>query len=143
MLNKEGIAGLRERLSTLHKAGTEFFDKAERHDQEDLIGRSGISNRLGEEADALRGTVKRLSVDIAGAARGSPLIAEADFHDLRHNTRRILASIHFNEYRYFGIYIHHDEGTFIGADPPSQAEAPVSVEAARQLFEKAIARSAT
>jgi hypothetical protein len=41
--------------------------------------------------------MKRLSVDIAGAARGSPLIAEADLHDLRNNTRRILASIHFHQ----------------------------------------------
>jgi hypothetical protein len=93
---------------------------------------------LRQEAETLRSGIKRLSVDIAGAARGSPLIAEVDFHDLRHNTRRALASIHFNEYRYSGIYIHHDEGSFVGADPPSQEEVPVSVEEASQSFAKAV-----
>ena len=138
MLNKEGIAELKERRSAIYKDAERFFDKAEQLDTDDsLTGRTGILKELAEEAETLRSNVKRFSVDVAGAARGSPLIAEVDFHDLRHNTRRMLASIDFNEYRYEGIYIHHDEGTFIGADPPSQEEIPVSYEAARQLFYKA------
>jgi hypothetical protein len=76
-----------------------------------------------------------LSVDIAGAARGSPLIAEADLQDLRQNTRQMLASLHFKQYRYSGVYNHHDEGTVLGVDPPSQEERPVGrVATARGLF---------
>ncbi|MGD0200543.1 MAG: hypothetical protein ABSD27_07305, partial [Bryobacteraceae bacterium] len=82
--------------------------------------------------------MKRLSVDVAGAARGSPLVAEADLQDLRHNARRMLASIHFHEYRHWGVFVHHDEGVVLGVDPPSQAEAPLpGVETAKQLFAKA------
>src|SRR5260370_36640455 len=96
ILNNEGIAELRERLTMIRNATTSFFDKAqERQDQgreysdiwDDLL-----TPELRQEGTNLRAIVKRLSVDIAGAARGSPLIAEADLQDLRHNTRRMLAS---------------------------------------------------
>lgn len=140
MLNKEGIAELRERLSRIHEETIWFFDKAKQHWEGDVTGREGLFELIGKESDTLRSRVKQLSVDIAGAARGSPLIAEVDFHDLRYNTRRILASLHIREYRYEGIYIHHDEGSFIGADPPSQEEVVVSIDDARQLFEQAISK---
>jgi hypothetical protein len=38
----------------------------------------------------------------------------------------MLAAIRFNEYRYSGVYIHHDEGTVLGVDPPSQEESPLA-----------------
>jgi len=50
----------------------------------------------------------------------------------------MLASIHFHEYRHWGVFVHHDEGVVLGVDPPSQAEAPLpGVETAKQLFAKA------
>ena len=63
-------------------------------------------------------------MDIAGAARGSPLLAEADTQELRHNTRQMLANVRFREYSHTGVYIHHDEGVVLGVDPPSNAEVP-------------------
>ena len=81
-----------------------------------MIANDDIQN----EADELRAAIKSLSVDIAGAARGSPLIAEADLQDLRHITRQMLANVRFKKYRHSGVYVHHDEDLVLGVDPPSQ-----------------------
>jgi len=125
MLTKEGIASLRERLAAIRKAGAEYFDHAVPVKIEQ--GYAGHSWELESEEqraelDGLRSTIKNLSVDIAGAARGSPLIAEADLQDLRHNTRQMLANLRFNRYRHWGVHVHHDEGLVLGVDPPSQDE---------------------
>jgi hypothetical protein len=142
MLNNEGIAELRKRLTTICSATASFFYKAEeRQDQGIVYGDVWddlLTPELRQQGEDLRATMKRLSVDIAGAARGSPLIAEADLHDLRHNTRRMLASIHFRKYRHWGVYVHHDEGVVLGVDPPSQEEKPLTDAAtARRLFNDA------
>ena len=90
------------------------------------------------EGEALRTTIKSLSVDIAGAARGSPLIAEADLLDLRHNTRQMLANVRFNRYRHWGVNVHHDEDIVLGVDPPSQEESALSeAGTARGMFDAA------
>jgi len=144
MLNREGIAELRERLTTIRNAATSFFDKAQRRQDEGReyshIWDDLLTPELRQEGEELRATMKRLGVDIAGAARGSPLIAEADLQDLRHNTRRMLATIHFRKYRHWGVIVHHDEDIILGVDPPSQEEKPVTdVARARPLFNNAAA----
>ena len=96
------------------------------------------SNDNQNEAETLRATIKALSLDIAGAARGSPLLAEADTQELRHNTRQMLANVHFREYHHTGVYIHHDEGVVLGVDPPSHDEVPFdNADTAQKLFDKA------
>jgi nucleoside 2-deoxyribosyltransferase len=51
----------------------------------------------------------------------------------------MLASIYFRRYRHWGVYVHHDEGTVLGVDPPSQREEPVpNVRTAQELFEGSI-----
>ncbi len=143
MLNKEGISELRERLAKLRVGANTAFAEAERRRDEGKvysdISKDLLTPALRREVEQLRGEVTRLSVDIAGAARGSPLIAEADFQDLRHNTRRMLAALRFHKYRYRGIYVHHDEGTVLGVDPASQKEQPLTDPAiARRIFNRAI-----
>jgi hypothetical protein len=144
MLKNGGITELRERLTAVRNAATKFFDKAQKSQDQgreysDIWG-DLLSPELREEGENLRAIMKHLSVDIAGAARGSPLIAEADLQDLRHNTRRMLASIHFHEYRHRGVYVHHNEDVVLGVDPPSQEENPVTdVARARHFFSNAAA----
>jgi len=145
MISKEGIAELRERLTTICNAAASFFDKAQQQDRGQAysdIWDDLLTDDLRQEGENLRAAIKRLSIDIAGAARGSPLIAEADFHDIRHSTRRMLASIRFHQYSYRGVYVHHDEDIVLGVDPPSQTEEPVAggVETARNLFNGAVTR---
>lgn len=77
------------------------------------------SDRDLATAEDLRSTIKALSVDIAGAARTSPLLADADLQELRHCTRQMLAAVRLGEYRHNGVYVHHDEGRVLGVDPPS------------------------
>ena len=112
-------------------------------DEESWVQREILN--LGSEAEAvaeeLRSNFKALSVDIAGAARGSPLLAEADMQELRHCTRQILAAVRLREYRHTGVFIHHDEDIVLGVDPPSHEELAVEdVVTAQRIFDKAGAR---
>lgn len=126
MLTKEGIATLRQRVKDVQHAGADYFTH------------HAAGQDVEAEGEELRGNIKALSVDIAGAARGSALISEADLHDLRHNTRQMLANVRFRRYRLYGVYVHHDEDIVLGVDPPTQEEQPVDDPAtARGLFEAA------
>ncbi len=144
MIGNEGITALRERLTTIRDAAQSYFDKSQEVQNQGYVYRSIwddlLTPELRQQGEDLRASTKRLSVDIAGAARGSPLIAEADLQDLRHNTRRMLASIYFHNYRHWGVVVHHDEDIVLGVDPPSQEEENVNgAEAARSLFNNAAA----
>ena len=101
MLSNERLAELREELTGLRSRGNEFFDHAQQRQDQGLEYSDIWTNLLTPEqratGDELRSDLKRLSVEIAGAARGSPLLSEADLQDLRFNTRRILASLHFHK----------------------------------------------
>ena len=121
-LTTEDIVALRKRLKAVRDRGAAFFAEANptgiQHDVWDHSWEIE-SKDTRNEAEALRAKIKTLSVDIAGAARGSPLHAEADMQELRHNTRQMLANIRFYRYRHSGVHVHHDEGFVLGVDPPS------------------------
>ena len=136
-LTKEDIVSLRTRLIAVRDRGAAYFANANPSKiQPDFTGHSWeIENTdTRTEAEALRATIKALSVDIAGAARGSPLLAEADTQELRHNTRQMLANVHFLRYRHSGVYIHHDEDVVLGVDPPSHDEVPFEDAASAQKW---------
>jgi len=141
MLTKEGIALLRERLAAVREAGAQYFEHAAPMQVDGgYAGHSWVIASPDDqvESEELRSTIKSLGVDIAGAARGSPMIAEADLLDLRHNTRQMLANLRFNRYRHWGVHIHHDEDIVLGVDPPSQEESALSeYSAARGSFDAA------
>ena len=140
-LTKEDISSLRERLLAVRHRGATYFAKTHPTKVPVNDGQHSWvieSNEIQNEAEALRTTIKALSVDISGAARGSPLLAEADTQELRHNTRQMLANVHFCEYSHAGVYIHHDEGVVLGVDPPSNEEVPFDDAAtAQKQFEEA------
>ena len=144
LLTKEDIASLRERFVAVRQEGELYFKRANPTRVDILPGLSHSwtidNDDLRHEAETLRATVKTLGVEVAGAVRGSPLLAEADTQELRQNTRRMLASVYFNEYHHTGVYVHHDEGLVLGVDPPSHKEIPLDQSAtARQLFDRAAA----
>ena len=139
LITKEEIASLREQLEAVRQRGAQYFDGAaptQRGNAWELDGED-----IRREAELLRAAVKALSVDVAGAARGSPLLAEADTQELRHNARRMLASVYFNEYQHAGVYVHHDEDVVLGVDPPKQWETPLArATDARGRFDRAAAK---
>jgi len=141
MLTKEGIGALRERLADLTDATTQYFEKAEPVKADDMRTREehwAVDEPMETVQSELRAVIKRLGVDVAGAARGSPLIAEADLQDLRQSTRQMLASVRFNRYQYQKLYVHHDEDVVLGVDPPSHYEEMVhKPEDAVRLFNTA------
>jgi hypothetical protein len=144
MIDQEYISGLRVRLQSLRSSAAVYFRDCHEKQLEDVVYTNIWDDLLTEalraRGEELRVDVKRISVDIAGPARGSPLIADADLQDLRHNTRRMLSSLRFNRYQYWGLHVHHDEGVVLGVDPPSQGEKPVSdVGKAQRAFEEAAA----
>ena len=140
-LTKEAISSLRQRLLAVRHRGTTYFAKTHPNKVAVNYGQHSWvigSDEIQKEAEALRRTIKALSVDISGAARGSPLLAEADTQELRHNTRQMLANVHFCEYSHTGVYIHHDEGVVLGVDPPSNEDVPFDDAAtAQKRFEEA------
>lgn len=105
MLTQEGIDSLKERLVALRTSASDYFKdvRATGHEwasvttwelKEDAVVRS----------DALRGEVKGLSGSVAIAARSSaPLMSDADFQELRQNTRQMLAALRLNRYEYRGV----------------------------------------
>ena len=91
-----------------------------------------------ERCTKLRHSIKKLSVDIAAAARSSLLLADADMQELRHNTRQMLSSLKFCKYIHTGVYIHHDQDIILGVDPPSHEEIPLDqANNAAELFDTA------
>ena len=130
ILGKEDIDSLRKRLLALLENGRRYFGtatptKVVDEDAWPFKERFELqSTRDSTQSEALRIAIKSLSVDIAGAARRSPLLAEADMQELRHSTRKMLASVRFREYRHSGVYVHHDEDIVLGVDPPSHEEFP-------------------
>jgi hypothetical protein len=140
MPTRDAIAALRVRLKVLREAGAQYFGQVGGERVRETYNSYRWELTGDEDAEALRTEIKRFSVDLAGAARGSALIAEADLQDLRHKSRQMLASVRFNRYRHQGVYIHHDEDLILGVDPPSQREDAVdSAEEAPQLFDEAAA----
>ena len=147
ILTKEEIESVRQRLLTVIEKGAAHFaevsaatvvDPYEWNKTEKIKLESDGDMAAAEE---LRSTIKALSVDIAGAARNSPLLADADFQELRHCTRQMLAAVRLGEYQHTGVYVHHDEGTVLGVDPPSHDVVQVAdVSTARGLYDDAGAR---
>lgn len=136
-LTKEDIVSLRTRLIAVRDRGAAYFANTNPSKSNPNSGdtHGEIENpHTRNEAEALRTTIRALSVDIAGAARGSPLLAEADMQELRHNTRQMLANVRFLRYRYSGVYIHHDEDVVLGVDPPSHEEVPFEDAASAQKW---------
>ncbi len=140
-LTSEDIVALPNRLNAVREQGAAYFTQTNPTKIQHSSWKHSWeieSNDTRNAAETLRTTIKALSVDIAGAARGAPLLAEADTQELRHNTRRMLASVHFHQYRHAGVYVHHDEGLVLGVDPPSHEEVPFEDAAtAPKRFDKA------
>jgi hypothetical protein len=91
MISEAGISELRKRLEEIRRSAGAYFDKAkeiEGGDPMDEDWADTLTIVLSEEGKKLRAGIKHLSVEIAGAARGAPLMAEADLQDIRHSTRR-------------------------------------------------------
>ena len=135
-LTKEDIVALRSKLTVVRDQGVAYFAKVYPAN----VWRSweSTSDDIKNEAETLRTTIKALSVDIAGAARGSALLGEADTQELRHNTRHMLANVRLRQYCHAGVYIHHDEDVVLGVDPPSHTEDPFqAVESAPTQFDAA------
>ena len=147
-LTREDIEALRRRLVAVRERGQQYFAEA---DPEVVVDETVFPLRESweikdaktlQECEALRQTIKELSIDIAAAARASPLLADADMQELRHNTRQMLANVYFREYRHTGVYIHHDEGTVLGVDPPAHEEIPFrDASTAPRRFDQAVART--
>ena len=144
MPTRDEITSYRERLESIREGGQHYFAQADPQRVKERYGQhSWLDDRseIQDRASALRTEIKRLAVDLAGTARGSPLIADADFQDLRHGTRQMLASFGFKVYLHFPTEVHHDEGVVLGVDPPSQREEALSnPKKAKTLFNEGAAK---
>ena len=146
-LTKDDIDALRNQLVGLQREGERYFARANPvMMRSDIPWQTDHTWVIDDEETLLKGEtlrqgIKKLSVDIAAAARRSPLLADADMQELRHNTRQMLANVQFREYRHTGVYVHHDEGVVLGVDPPSHEEIPLrDASTAPRRFDQAVAK---
>ena len=148
-LTKEKIEDIRSRLVEVRKLGREYFAKVAPKEFPDEALELYKNKRWiiyetedMERCEKLSHSIKELSVDIAAAARLSPLLADADMQELRHNTRQMLANLKINRYMHTGVFVHHDEGTVLGVDPPTHDEFPFEhVVTAADYFENAASKT--
>jgi hypothetical protein len=139
----ETTAALKERLINLRDEAIDFFAAAEIEINElyesvrPISLRSHLSEKLSTAGSDLRSNVRILMSEIAQEANHSVLIDAADLRDLSQNTKRMSASLKLSQYQSWGIQIHHDEGDYIGSDPPGQAENDVSIATAKKDFLRA------
>ena len=147
-LTKEDIGAMRRRLMDMREQGKEYFTAADPEKFGDKAAWPHFETwrtpdeETQKKCETLRLTIKKLSVDIAAAARASPLLADADMQELRHNTRQMLANLYFREYRHTGVYVHHDEGMVLGVDPPTHEEIPLGdASTAPKRFDQAVTKT--
>lgn len=144
LLTNEDIENIRNRFLDVRRRGWKYFFEVTSGDIEhyevpqSLDIWETMDSEHHKHCESVRLSIKNLSVDIAAAARISPLLAEADMQELRHNTRTMLASLYFRQYIHRGVYIHHDEGTVLGVDPPTHDEIPFqNATSAAKYFDQA------
>ena len=150
-LKQANIKNIRRRLVEVRELGRKYFTEIkpkqipeDLEDPEDLEGLFHVEGWAMTKSkdykrwENLSHSIKNLSIDIAAAARLSPLLSDADMQELRHNTRQMLANLKFRKYKYYGFFVHHDEGVFLGVDPPTHEEVPLpTFSAAADYFDRA------
>ena len=100
-LTTEDIAAMKARLVAVREEGSKYFAEATPVEAQadtpwpEFEGWQIQDEQTLQQCEALRQAIKKLSVDIAAAARASPLLADADMQELRHNTRQMLANVYF------------------------------------------------
>ena len=98
-LTTEDIAAMRARLVAVREEGSKYFAEATPVEAPadtpwpEFEGWQIQDEQTLQQCEALRQAIKKLSVDIAAAARASPLLADADMQELRYNTRQMLANV--------------------------------------------------
>lgn len=146
-LTKESIEALRRRLVEVREQGKLHFSQTAPRAVMDKVWPYKEYWEIEDPehlqcCEELRQNLKKLSVDIAASARISPLLADADMQELRHNTRQMLSNLYYREYRHTGVYVHHDEGLVLGVDPPTHEEVPFeSASYAPRRFDEAMAKT--
>lgn len=147
-LTKESIEALRSRLVEVREQGKHHFSQTTPRSVVDEVDWPDNEYWAIEDpehlqyCEKLRQNIKKLSVDIAASARISPLLADADMQELRHNTRQMLSNLYYREYRHIGVFVHHDEGLVLGVDPPTHEEVPFELASyAPKRFDEAVAKT--
>lgn len=132
------FAEFRASILHLRAVSQDFFDKVERISSFGTGIWSILSSDLQKEADELRAQLRPVMVGIAAALRGSPLLDESDFRELRRYGKTMEAALRFNEFQVWEMQVHSDEDKVLGVEPERQVEREVySVAEARSLFVEA------
>jgi hypothetical protein len=137
---------LRRRLTNVRDRSLEFIGNVDSRISDEpktSMGRGGaygdiwlhLSDEEQNQANELRSAVRLSMAEIAQAAQRSLLVDEADIRTVGHNAKRMAAALRFKQFKHWGVYIHHDEGTYLGMDPPGQSENdPIEPQNARREF---------
>jgi hypothetical protein len=140
---------LEKQLSSIEKSIDAFFREATAlwtpnssqvyYDHSGLRAFSAnLPEPLALERARLQTEIASLSAQIANLAQSSPLVSPADLPDLRINTRKMISSLNFEEYRYHEARLMGYEDQLYGVLPASQDDEPVKPLGASELCRKAV-----
>ena len=110
-----------------------FFFHPERHESVQDLWQE-LPSSFQETSQELRIKIRQVMAEIGAAAQGSPLIDSADKTSLTQCMKRMAAAMRIRKFTSWGVQIHHDDGSYIGADPAGQEETTTTVDVARREF---------
>jgi len=146
MIQHEGIKSLKDELVKIYKEANAFIIRNSKHidhftDRWTLFEENGdlFLNKMPEDeqvvANKLTQQLTKLMTTIIATAKLSPLIDDADQKDLKVNTKKMLATFYFREYKHWDAEIMHDEGHVLGVTPARQNEEYIESKKACKILE--------
>lgn len=143
MENNENITTLKTKYIEIYNSAKEYINRNSKYIPEaKIIERWEDDNSNFNElpqseknvALELDNNLTKIMNRIFMFAKSSPLISEADEHDLRINARKIRSAIYFRKYFYYDKEVIHDEGLVLGVQPARQAERDILGEEAINII---------
>lgn len=156
MATDEIVMQLKAQMTTLRDQGLDFLTYSERFLKENIAEDytpssqwftpstpepdywSLLPQAYADRGLQLRAEARQIMSDVASVAQRAILVDKADLVALGKNTKRIAASMRLRKFTAWGIEIHHDEGAYIGSDPPGQSETTTNIDVCRSEFIEAL-----
>ena len=134
MFSEEKIAIIKQEFDGIFQRIFTYFDKVNvetpylenRYMPHDFDINEWYSETIQEqdqrEAEILSQNISRVVKNLTSAAKGSPLVDDADIRDMRMCIKQIRSALFFREYRFWDTDVIHDEGTVLGVSPATQSD---------------------
>ncbi len=153
MEHQEIIASIRHQISEIGSKGEAYFrlviqsfneeadSYQEAYSTDGNLFFSKLPGEIQAQASSLAHEIVAATGRLAGPARNSPLVTDADQRDLSILTKTLRAAILLRRYTHWDTEILHDEGTVLGVQRAGQSEdRPLLPTTACSIFQDSLQR---